>query len=146
MCRSASGGTLAGSHYDSWESGAFRFMQFGTGSVPVVNGLLTAFDFVDSIGLERIVRWDHVLTRQLRNGLESMPRVRITSPVDRQFAAAITTFRVEGLSARDLQIALWQEKIRVRAQSDRSGVRFCTHLYVAPDDIDRVLDVVSSAV
>jgi hypothetical protein len=23
-------------------------------------------------------------------------------------------------------------------------VRFCTHLYVAPDDIDRALDVISS--
>jgi selenocysteine lyase/cysteine desulfurase len=139
-------GTLAGSHYDDWESGAFRFMQFGTGSVPIVHGLMAAFDFIDSIGLPRIVRWDHMLNRRLRDGLESMPKVRITSPADRRFAAAITTFRVEGLSARDLQNALWEKKIRVRAQNDRNGVRFCTHLYVAPGDIDRALDVVSSVV
>ena len=137
-------GTLAGSHYDDWESGAFRFMQFGTGSVPIVNGLLAALDFIDAIGLQRIVRWDHMLNRRLRDGLESMPAVQITSPADRRFAAAITTFRVDGLSARDLQIALWEKKIRVRAQNDRNGVRFCTHLYVAPDDIDRALDVISS--
>ena len=137
-------GTLAGSHYDDWESGAFRFMQFGTGSVPIVSGLLAALDFIDAIGLQRIVRWDHMLNRRLRDGLEAMPAVRITSPTDRRFAAAITTFRVNGLSARELQMALWQKKIRVRAQNDQNGVRFCTHLYVAPDDIDRALDVISS--
>lgn len=139
-------GTLAGSHYDDWESGAFRFMQFGTGSVPIVDGLLAAFDFIDAIGLQRIVRWDHMLNTRLRDGLESIQAARITSPPDRRFSAAITTFRVEGLSARGLQNALWEKKIRVRAQNDRNGVRFCTHLYVAPDDIDRALDVISSVV
>ena len=137
-------GTLAGSHYDDWESNAFRFMQFGTGSVPIVSGLMAAFDFVDSIGLQRIVRWDHMLNSRLRDGLESIPAVQITSPSDRRFAAAITTFRVNGLSARDLQKSLWQQKIRVRAQNDRNGVRFCTHIYVAPADVDRALDVISS--
>ena len=135
-------GTLAGSHYADWESGAFRFMQFGTGSVPIVHGLSAAFDFVDKIGLSRIVRWDHMLNARLRDGLESIPAVTITSPADRRFAAAITTFRVDGHTARDLQNALWEKKIRVRAQNDRNGVRFCTHLYVAPDDIDVALDVV----
>lgn len=137
-------GTLAGSHFDDWDSGAFRFMQFGTGSVPIVEGLMAAFDFIDKVGLERIVRWDHMLNARLRDGLESMPAVTITSPADRRFAAAITTFRVEGNSARDLQNALWRKKIRVRAQNDRNGVRFCTHLYVAPADVDAALETVSA--
>ena len=137
-------GTLAGSHYDDWEGGAFRFMQFGTGSVPIIDGLMAAFDFIDGIGLERIVRWDHALNGRLRDGLESIPAVRITSPADRRFAAAITTFRVEGISARGLQNALWEKKIRVRAQNDVNGVRFCTHLYAAPSDIDRALEVIAA--
>lgn len=137
-------GTLAGSHYDDWDSSAFRFMQFGTGSVPIVSGMLAAFDFVDRIGLQRIVRWDHALTRQLRDGLAAMPHVRITSPTNQHFAAAITTFRVEGRSARDLQNTLWEKKIRVRAQNDHNGVRFCTHLYVAPVDIDTSLAAIAS--
>lgn len=136
--------TLASSHYDDWDSGAFRFMQFGTGSVPIVHGLIAAFDFIDTIGIGRIARWDRMLNDRLRDGLESIPSARITSPEDRRFAAAITTFRVEGHSARALQNALWERKIRVRAQDDRNGVRFCTHLYVAPRDIDRALEVVSS--
>ena len=136
-------GTLAGSHFDDWESGAFRFMQFGTGSPAIVSGLMAAFDFVDAIGLERIVAWDQMLTHRLRDGLESTKGVTITSPLDRRFAAAITTFRVDRQSARDLQRALWKSKIRVRAQNDENGVRFCTHVYAAPGDVDRALRIIS---
>lgn len=136
-------GTLAGSHYDDWESGAFRFMQFGTGSVPIVHGMVAAFDFVDEIGVERISKWDLALNRQLRSGLESIPGVFISSPTHPGFAAAITSFGVEGVSPRELQNAFWEEKIRVRAQRDDVGVRFCCHLYVSPADVDRALEVVT---
>ena len=137
-------GTLAGSHFDDWESGAFRFMQFGTGSVPIVDGLVAAIDFIDRVGIERIAEWDRMLNMRLRDGLDSIPAAKLASPADRRFATAVTTFRVEGHTARDLQVALWKnEKIRVRAQQDSYGVRFCCHLYVSPGDIDRALDVVS---
>ncbi|MBP6705571.1 MAG: hypothetical protein KA385_18815, partial [Vicinamibacteria bacterium] len=58
--------------------------------------------------------------------------------------SAITTFRVEGVSARDLQNALWARKIRVRAQGDDKGVRLSAHVCVAPADIDVVLQVVAA--
>lgn len=136
-------GTLAGYHYDDWESGAFRFMQFGTGSLPIVDGLVAALDFIDGIGLERIARWNHMLNTRLRAGLASLPSVRVASPRDSRFTAAMTTFGVEGHSARELQNALWQQKIRVRAQNERVGARICCHLYVSPGDIDRALAVIS---
>lgn len=137
-------GTLAGSNFDNWESGAFRFMQFGTGSVPIVHGMIAAFDFVDTMGVGRISHWDLELNRHLREGLESMPHAFISSPTHPGFAAAITSFGVEGVSPRDLQNAFWEQKIRVRAQRDDVGVRFCCHLYVDHDDIDRALGVVAS--
>lgn len=137
-------GTLAGYHYDDWESGAFRFMQFGTGSLPIVTGLIAALDFIDAIGVERIARWDHMLNTRLRDGLASVPAVRVASPGDSRYSAAMTTFRVEGHDARELQDACWQKKIRVRAQNERVGVRMCCHLYVSPGDIDRILDGVSA--
>lgn len=137
-------GTLAGSNYDNWESGAFRFMQFGTGSLPIVHGLVAALDFIDGIGLRRITDWDRRVNERLRNGLAAISSVRIASPAGAAFGAAITTFRVEGRSARELQVALWERKIRVRAQNDHLGVRFCCHLYVDSSDVDRALDVVSA--
>ena len=137
--------TLASSRWDDHEKGAFRFMQYGTGSVPVAEGLVAAIKFVNRIGIERIARWDRMLAMRLRDGLEKIPKTRLSSPADRRLASAITTFRVEGLKAKALQDALWARKIRVRAQSDARGVRLSSHMYVMPSDVDAVLTVVRKA-
>jgi len=136
--------TLASAAWDDREKGAFRFMQYGTGSVAVVEGLLAALRFIDGIGLDEIQRWDAALTKRLRDGLARIPAARLTSPADPRFAAAITTFKVEGVGAKALQDALWARKVRVRSQGDEKGVRLSAHLYVSPAEVDTVLDVVRS--
>jgi selenocysteine lyase/cysteine desulfurase len=136
--------TLASTFWDDREKAAFRFMQYGTGGVPVVHGLLAAVRFMERLGLNRIERWDAALTRRLRDGLARLPAVRLTSPADPRLCAAITTFRVEGVTARALQDALWAQRIRVRSQGDEKGVRLSAHLYVGPQDIDRALETVAS--
>ena len=134
--------TLASGGFDDESTGAFRFMHFGTGSVPVVEGLVAAFTFITSIGIERIERWDAMLTRRLRDGLAAITKARLSSPADPRFASAITTFAVAGHTGRELQDALWTRQIRVRAQGEPRGVRLSAHFYVSPADIDRVLAVV----
>lgn len=138
--------TLASSRWDDREKGAFRFMQYGTGSVPVSEGLVAALKFVSKIGVDRIARWDRMLSTRLRDGLEKIPAARLSSPSDRRLASAITTFRVEGVRAKALQDALWARKIRVRAQGDARGVRLSAHMYVMPADIDAVLGVIRRTV
>jgi selenocysteine lyase/cysteine desulfurase len=136
--------TLASEGFDNQSAGAFRFMHYGTGSLATVYGLQAALRFVNKIGMERIERWDAMLTKRLREGLARIPAARVASPADPRFAAAITTFGVNGRTGRQLQDALWERKIRVRAQGGNVGVRLSAHLYVSPADIDRVLEVVSS--
>ena len=133
--------TLASYQWDNHEDGAFRFMQYGTGSVPVVDGLLAALRFIGKVGMPRIERWDASLTRRLRDGLAAIPAARIASPADPRLTAAITTYRVNGVKAKALQDALWARRVRVRAQNDERGVRVSTHLYVSPADVDVILDV-----
>ena len=133
--------TLASAQWDNHEDGAFRFMQYGTGSVPVVEGLVAALRFIGKIGSGRIERWDAALTRQLRDGLAGIPKARLTSPADPRLAAAITTFRVEGVTGKALQDTLWERRVRVRAMSEERGVRLSAHLYLSPADIDAVLDM-----
>lgn len=135
--------TLASYQWDNQEDGAFRFMQYGTGSVPVVEGLQAVLRFIEKIGMARIERWDAALTKRLRDGLAQVPKVRIASPIHPELTSAITTFRVEGVKAKALQDALWARRVRVRAQNDERGVRLSAHMYVSPTDIDTVLDVTS---
>jgi len=135
--------TLASGGFDDEAAGAFRFMHYGTGSVPVVQGLVAALGFIKTIGIDRIERWDAMLTKRLRDGLSSIKTARFSSPPDPRFASALTTFAVAGHTGRQLQDALWTKRIRVRAQGEPRGVRLSAHLYVSPSDIDRVLEVVS---
>jgi len=136
--------TLASGGFDDDSTGAFRFMHYGTGSVPVVEGLVAALDFIESLGIDRIERWDLMLATRLREGLARIKTARLSSPEDRRFASAITTFAVEGTTGRQLQDALWMKQIRVRSQGEPRGVRLSAHLYVSPADIDRVLEVVAA--
>src|SRR5262249_32936626 len=74
--------TRASAGFDDDSTGAFRFMHFGTGSVPVVQGLMAAIGFVSSIGIERIERWDLMLSQRLRDGLAKIAKARLSSPRD----------------------------------------------------------------
>jgi isopenicillin-N epimerase len=134
--------TLASAAFDDRERGAFRFMQYGTGSVPLVQALQAALRFMEGIGIDRVERYDAALTARLRDGLMRIPSVRLRSPADPRLAAAITTFRVDGLTGKALQDALWSRKIRVRSQGEDKGVRLSAHLYVSPSDVETVLEVV----
>jgi selenocysteine lyase/cysteine desulfurase len=133
--------TLASYQWDNHADGAFRFMQFGTGSVPVVDGLMAALRFIDKLGMHRIEQWDANLTKRLRDGLASIRGVRVASPADPRLTAAMTTFRVDGVKAKALQDALWTKHVRVRAQTEERGVRLSAHMYVSPADVDIVLDI-----
>lgn len=135
--------TLASYQWENLEQGAFRFMQYGTGSTALIDGLTAALALAERNTMERVERWDLMLTRRLRDGLARIPRAVLSSPADPRLASAISTFRVEGVPARDLQNALWEKKIRVRAQSDANGVRLSAHVCIGPEDIDRVLGVVA---
>ncbi|MBP9946959.1 MAG: aminotransferase class V-fold PLP-dependent enzyme [Vicinamibacteria bacterium] len=136
--------TLASYQWDNQEQGAFRFMQYGTGSTALIDGLMAAIALGERNTMERVERWDLMLTTRLREGLAKIKGAVSSSPADPRLASAITTFRVEGVSARDLQNALWARKIRVRAQGDDKGVRLSAHVCVAPADIDVVLEVVAA--
>lgn len=133
--------TLASGEFEDSPKGAFRYMQYGTGSPATAWGLRAALQFMNRLGIERVARWDAMLTQRLRSGLATMPHVTLVSPNDPRLAAGITTFGIRGKNGRELQDALWARKIRVRSQGE-PGVRLSAHLYVAPADIDRVLEVV----
>lgn len=134
--------TLASYQWDNQDQGAFRFMQYGTGSTAIIDGLMAALALAERTGMDRVERWDLMLAKRLRAGLSKIKGAVLSSPADPRLASAITTFRVQGVTARRLQNALWERKIRVRAQGDDNGVRLSAHVCVAPSDIDRALEAV----
>lgn len=134
--------TLGSYNYDNRDDGAFRFMQYGTGSPAMYTGFRAALAFNRELGTERIARWNHAMATQLIEGLQEIPNVRIHSSTHPEMYAGAITFGLENKTADELQDALWEGKIRVRAQRGQRRVRLCAHLYVSPEDIERTLDIV----
>lgn len=134
--------TLGSYNYDNRDDGAFRFMQYGTGSPALYTGFRAAMAFNRELETARIARWNHAMATQLIEGLREIPNVRIHSSTHPEMYGGAITFGLENKTADELQDALWEEKIRVRAQRNQRRVRLCAHLYVSPEDIDRSLEVV----
>jgi selenocysteine lyase/cysteine desulfurase len=136
--------TLASANWNNYEpaSGVFRLMQFGTANAALLAGLDAALDFYRRVGPEKIERRTIGMADSLRQGLQKIKGVEISSPVHPALAGAIVTYGVTGLKAMELQDELWnRKKYRVRAQSG-SAVRQSVHYYNSPEEIEGTLEVV----
>jgi len=136
--------TLASAHWDDYEpaSGLFRLMQFGTANAALLAGLDAALDFYLRVGPEKIERRTMSLADSLRNGLQTIKGVSISSPLHSALAGAMVTYGVAGLTGSELMDELWKrKKYRVRAQGG-SLVRQSVHYYNSPEEIEGTLEVV----
>jgi selenocysteine lyase/cysteine desulfurase len=135
--------TLCSSAWDDHQDGMFRFMQYGTGNPSLLAGLDAALDFHFRLGPERVRQRIRSLADRLRNGLQQIPRARISSPIHPELAGAVVVHRIEGVPAAKLEEQLWVEKrIRVRSQDDQLGVRQSCQIYNNEAEIDATLEVV----
>jgi len=136
--------TLASAHWDDYSpaSGLFRLMQFGTANEALLDGLNAALDFYLRVGPEKIERRTLELAGSLRDGLQTIKGVAISSPLHPALAGAIVTYGVAGLTGAQLQDELWnRKKFRVRAQSGPL-IRQSVHFYNSPEEIQETLEVV----
>jgi selenocysteine lyase/cysteine desulfurase len=86
--------------------------EAGTLQTPAIAGLRAGLDFVRSVGVETIREHELSLERQLRDGLLTMPRVKVYAP---HRAGAVTLFSVEGYTSEEVGRLLDAEGICVRA-------------------------------
>ena len=135
--------TLASAHWDDYEpaSGLFRLMQYGTGNKALQDGLDAALDFYLRVGPEKIERRTIGLADSLRNGLQKIKGVTISSPLHPELAGAIVTYGVAGVTGWELQDELWNRK-KYRVRAGGPNVRQSVHLYNSPEEIEGTLEVV----
>ena len=131
--------SVASGQWDNHQDDGYRFTQRGTGNLSLMMGLDAALDFQFAIGPERIQQRIKYLGEHLRDGLRQIPKVKITSPDNPAMVAAITVYRVDGVSSQKLNAEMWtRERLRPR------GNRHCTHIYNSTQEIDRALAVIRS--
>lgn len=135
--------TLCSGEWASYDKGAYRFMQIGTGNRSLYEGLKAAAEFRLWLGQERVSRRIRALGTRLRDGLKQIPGVEIISSVHPNMAAGITTYKLEGWTGPKMMDAFWEKKYRVRSMGETNGVRHSLHIYNSMNDVDRGLNILS---
>jgi cysteine desulfurase/selenocysteine lyase len=90
--------------------------RFEAGTPPIVPaiGLGAAIDYLENIGMQRILAHEQMLTRRAHEVLESVGDVHTIGP-DPQYKAGIVSFTVEGIHAHDVAQILDRQGIAIRA-------------------------------
>lgn len=134
------------------DSGAGRFM-LGTPAYEQLAAIDAAARFLLDTGLDTIADHERELFRRLLDGLLADDRVTVFGPHDLESRAPTLAFDVAGHSPDDVADALAAERIAVwdghyyaleamRTLGIDGAVRAGIALYLTPDDVDRLVDVV----
>ncbi|MGX6608052.1 aminotransferase class V-fold PLP-dependent enzyme [Micromonosporaceae bacterium Da 78-11] len=131
----------------------------GSPNTSGIVSLVSALDWLDTTGLDRITRWNTALAARLTEGLRHLPSYEILgcasslaadSPVQRR--PSIVTFRHHDIGSNDLGFILAGEGLMVRADEHCQGeqgektasVRVSLHVYNTVEEVDRLLAAVSA--
>jgi len=149
--------TEVGAHTDSayeipdtyeYHPSARRY-ESGTRDASTIEGVAAAVRFLERIGMERVAEYSQGLAQYLQEQLRSVSGVTVLTPSDPSLSAAMTTFKAEQITHRDLNRFLRSEySLRCRLVTERGldAVRVCTHVYNDRSDCDRVAKATREAI
>ena len=138
--------TIVSGGWDSLADKAVRFDRKGTVNDSLYAGFQAAVDFHMLIGPERVERRVRWLGDRLYDGLSRIAGVQLKSAGTPAIRAPLVSFTVDGWTTDDLIKALWERAmVRVRhvAEYDYHWVRLSTHVYNTPEEVDRVVTLVT---
>ena len=98
----------------TWAELPHKF-EAGTVNAAGAAGLGAAIDYINSIGLDEIVRRDHELTTLLMEEMRRIPYVQVVGHPDPLRHSGIVTFTVDGVHPHDIATVLDEEHIAIRA-------------------------------
>ena len=120
---------------------ARRYDDFGTRNLAEVLAQGSAVDFHLKVGPARVHRRIQALTHHLREGLRSLPRVRILTPSGRAGEGGLTAFAAEGLRHDALLTRLGAKgRFVLRPVPELDAIRVSTGIYNSPADLDLLLE------
>ncbi|MFH8251708.1 aminotransferase class V-fold PLP-dependent enzyme [Microbacterium sp. B2969] len=130
--------------------------RFEAGTQPVSQaiGLAAAVRYLEAVGMPAVHAHEQVLERRLRDGLRSMPGIRLLGDAAGVERVALSAFDVEGVHAHDVGQFLDARGIAVRVGHHcaqplhrrfglTASVRASAALYTTEAEVDVFLDVLS---
>ena len=119
---------------------ARRYDDYGTRNVAPVLAQGEALDFHQQVGPERVWRRIQMLSGHLRKGLQSIPKVRLLTPLETGRSAGLTTFTLQGMPhTRVLELLAAKAHFVLRAVPELDAIRVSTGIYNTPSELDLLL-------
>lgn len=106
--------------------------------------LTAAFEFMESLGRERVCQRVHQLNRQCKEGLRTMPHVTLHTPMSDELSSGITAFEVRGLGPDEVIERLKEQRIIATKAPyhDYQYVRFTPGIINTEEEVERGLAAV----
>jgi len=123
--------------------------EYGTRNTGITLGLGAAVNFVQTVGMDALVKHQRELVAQLREGVASLPGVKIFSPSHPDFSSAIFTFRIEGHEYREVQSRLnGEQRLYVRGiyEANLNALRVSCALFNSEQEIDLLVNSLNTIV
>ena len=130
--------------------------RFEAGSQPLAQaaGWRTAVDYLARIGLDRLHATEQALTRQVLEGLDQAPGLRLVGPSDTTDRLGVVAFSIDGVHPHDVGQVLDAAGVAVRtghhcAQPihQRFGIHASSRLSFGacstPEEVDRFLSAIA---
>lgn len=125
--------------------GARRFEVLGQRDDPRLAALEAAIDFVGLIGIARIEARIRGLAARAQRQLREIPGVQLKTSPEPQLSAGVIRFRLPKMQTQQAYDVLWQRHrlaIALTTSGDAEGLRFSSHVYNLPGEIDRAVAAV----
>ena len=134
--------TVVTSDWDDPEGGAKRYDRLSQRAGPLLMATITALEFQNAIGRERIEQRIRALAGRLRDRLEEIPQVKVYTSAHPQLCCGLTGFSVDGFERRAVVNALWRRhQVWVRETDfGLDTVRASTHHYNTESQVDRLAE------
>lgn len=119
---------------------AQRF-EYGTQNESLFHGLQTGAEFIQTIGVNRIIERNRIMAEKFYNGLKSISEITLLSPEEEKYRSSMITFKSRSHDYREISSYLTEKRIRVRVvpEANLEGIRVSFHLYNNESDVERIL-------
>jgi cysteine desulfurase/selenocysteine lyase len=121
-----------------------------------VIGLGEACKYLNRVGMENVIQWDHVLAEKMVEGLSEIEGVTIYGPTDPKKRVGLVTFNIRDLNPVDVALTLDSEyAIAVRSghhcalplmkelfKLNEGNVRASSYLYNTKGEVEKLLAAV----
>ncbi|MHB8054378.1 MAG: aminotransferase class V-fold PLP-dependent enzyme [Candidatus Aminicenantales bacterium] len=122
------------------EPNAARY-EYGTQNEALFFALGEALDFIEAIGLPRILKYSRGLAETFYAGLKEIPGVDILSPAEEAYRSCMISFRTARHDFDEINCRMMNARIRVRqvSENDLNCIRVSFYICNNRADVDHIL-------